>query len=358
MTETVMTVLGPIPVAELGVTLPHEHLFIDLLAYVDELARYRVSPIVDDDVHLANLNEIRANPYGNRSNCILDDLELACREVELFLKAGGSSIIDVTNRDIGSDPARLRDVSRRTGVNVVAGVGHYVNFAQGADVRSQTVGQIADGLIDEIENGIGSSGVRPGIIGEIGTTWPLHPNEEKVLRAAAIAHRHSGLGISVHVHPPTRSGNGVLDILEDEGVDLSRVVLGHVDSALAHTDIEFGDAVDYHQSLAERGAFVEFDLCGNSGFFTDGANSWWLPSDRERCKALAELVRRGFAGSLLISQDVGHKHYLTEFGGWGYAHVLTGFAAMLAAFGVDSSAHDQFTRRNPARMLTGSELAE
>ena len=351
-----MTVLGPVPAGDLGVTLPHEHLFIDLGAYVDELAKYQVSPILDDDVRLGNLNAIRANPYGNRINCVLDDVELACREVELFRRAGGETIVDVTNRDIGSSPDRLREVSRRTGVNIVAGVGHYVNFAQGAEVQGRSVSQIADGLVDEIENGIAASDVRPGIIGEIGTTWPLHPNEEKVLRAAALAQRQSGLAISVHVHPPTRSGHGILDILEDEGVDLSRVVLGHVDAALAHPDVDFDEAVAYHRSLAERGAFIEYDLCGNSGFFTDGANSWWLPSDRERCKALGQLVRQGFAQSLLISQDVGHKHYLAEYGGWGYAHVLTAFKAMLADFGVDSITHDQVTRRNPARMLAGESV--
>jgi phosphotriesterase-related protein len=224
-------------------------------------------------------------------------------------------------------------------------------------VQAQSVEQIADGLVDQIENGIAGSDIRPGIIGEIGTTWPLHPNEEKVLRAAAIAHRHSGLAISVHVHPPTRSGHGVLDILEEEGVDLSRVVLGHVDAAIAHADIGFSEAIEYHRSLAERGAFIEYDLCGNSGYFTDGANSWWLPSDRERCKALAELAGQGFVESLLISQDVGHKHYLTEFGGWGYAHVLTGFKRMLADFGFGDDAHDQVTRRNPARMLSGARIA-
>jgi phosphotriesterase-related protein len=358
VTATVMTVLGPISAADLGVTLPHEHLFIDLLAYVDELGKYQSSEILDDPVELRNLQAIRGNPYGNRLNCILDDVDLACREVELFRAAGGGTIVDVKNSDIGSNPIGLRDVAEQTGVNVVAGVGHYVNFAQGAKVRGMSVDQIAGGFLGEIENGLGASGIRPGIIGEIGTTWPLHPNEEKVLRAAAIAHRHSGLTISVHVHPPTRSGHGVLDILEDEGVDLRRVVLGHVDAALAHSDIEFAEAVDYHRSLAQRGAFIEYDLCGNSGYFTDGANAWWLPSDRERCKAIAELASAGFLESLLISQDVGHKHYLTEYGGWGYSHVLTGFRAMLADFGIDANGHDQITRRNPARMLVGSRVPE
>nr|WP_272943803.1 hypothetical protein [Arthrobacter crystallopoietes] len=353
-----MTVLGPIPASELGPTLPHEHLFIDLMAYVDELARFQQSAILDDGIGLSNLADIRANPYGNRLNCILNDVDLASRELERFLAAGGRTLVDVTNKDIGSNPAGLREVALRTGANIVAGIGHYVNFAQNGDVAARDVEEVAELLVDQIQNGLAGTDIRPGIIGEIGTTFPLHPNEEKSLRASARAHLRTGLPITVHVHPPTRSGHVVLDVLESEGVDLSRVVLGHLDAALAHSDIEFDEAVEYHRSLAARGAFLEYDLCGNSGFFTDGANSWWLPSDRERCKAISRLADSGYLEQMLISQDVGHKHYLAEFGGWGYSHVLTEFPAMLQTFGLDAAAHDQITRKNPARMLTGMVLDE
>lgn len=354
MPADIMTVLGRIAGDELGVTLPHEHLLIDLSAYVEELSRFQPSAQLEAPVGLTNLGTVRGNPYANRDNCVLDSTDLAVREIELFTRAGGRSIVDLTNSDIGRSPGQLRAIAEASGVHIVAGSGHYVNFAQPDRVRAQSLGQIADALTDEIENGIGESGVRPGIIGEIGTTMPLHPNEEKVLRASARAHARTGLTIAVHVHPPTRSGHDVLDILEDEGVDLRRVMLCHLDAALAHNDIEFDDAVEYQVSLARRGAYIAYDLCGNSGYFTDGANSWWLPSDRERCKAIARIVDAGFAGSLLISHDVGHKHYLSEYGGWGFAHVLTVFRDMLSAFGVGDQVHSQIVSENPARMLTGA----
>jgi len=348
-----MTVLGPVPVDQLGVTLPHEHLHIDLTAYVDELARFRRDPEIDNPVELGNLAAVRSNPYGNRDNCLLDDDELALAEVARFRQAGGHTIVDLTNPDIGRAPTNLQDISRASGINIVAGCGHYVNFAQPDYVAEQTMGQIADWITREIEEGIAGSGVRPGIIGEIGTTSPLHANEEKVLRAAARAHSRTGLTVSVHVHPPTRAGHDVLDILADEGMDLHRVVLCHLDAALAHLDIDLSEAIDYQASLAARGAFVEFDLCGNSGYFTDGRNSWWLPSDLDRCRAIARLIDAGHIGSLLISQDVGHKHYLSSYGGWGFAHVLTQFKDMLASVGVESDEHKRIVRDNPAVMLTG-----
>jgi phosphotriesterase-related protein len=353
-TSEVMTVRGLVPVSELGVTLPHEHLLIDLSAYVDELARLHPSETIDDEITLGSLDAIRRNPYGNRTNCLLDSRDLAIRELQFFKEAGGRTVVDATNPDIGSDPEALRAISEATDIHIVAGCGHYIHFAHPPNFSERTVDELAESLVDEIENGLMGTSVRPGMIGEIGTTSPMHPDEEKMLRAAARAHLRTGLTISVHVHPPKRSAHEALDVLEEEGVALNRVVLDHVDSALAHSDIGFEDAVSYHRSLAIRGAWVEFDLCGNSGFFTDGTNSWWLPSDRERCMAIAQLVHDGHAGSLLISQDVGHKHYLREYGGWGYAHVLTTFKDMLESFGVDAATHERITVKNPANMLTGA----
>lgn len=353
MTPDVMTVLGPVPATDLGTTLPHEHLFIDLLGYVDELERHQPSAHLNDKLQLTNLNALRQNPYSNRDNCVLDDSDLAFREVLKFAEHGGGTIVDQTNYDIGSSPDKLLALAQLLPVHVIAGCGHYVNFAQKADLAAMTVDEVAQELINEITNGLQGSVVRPGIIGEIGTTFPMHPTEQKALRAAARAHHATGLTVSVHVHPPTRGGHEVLDILEAENVPADRILLCHIDASLAHSDIEFTDAIDYQRSLLERGAYLEYDLCGNSGFFTDGSNSWWLPSDRERCKGLSALIGAGFGDKLLISQDVGHKHYLTEFGGWGYSHVLTTFRTMLATFGVDDNLHDTLTRKNPARMLSG-----
>lgn len=210
---------------------------------------------------------------------------------------------------------------------------------------------LAQELLREIEDGIGETGVRPGIIGEIGTSHPIDPLEQKMLRAAAKAQLASGLAITVHVHPPGRRGHEVLDILVGAGVAPDRIILDHIDASLAHRDIEFAQAVDYIASLADRGCYVEFDLCGNSGYFVTKEASWWLPSDRERAKAIAQLCGRGFSDRVLLSQDVGHKHYLTEFGGWGYSHVLTHFSHHLREAGVGDAEIQRFFLANPAAVL-------
>jgi phosphotriesterase-related protein len=354
MTEpTVMTVRGPVAASELGPVLPHEHVFIDLNLYVEELGRFKELPIVDDPVDLSTLKTVRNDPYSNRDNCVLDDPELMIEELMEFKNAGGGTVVDLTNADLGPQPEKLKLVSERTGLNIVLGNGHYVSFGQPPELASWDIQTIENRLVDEIENGFGDTGIRPGIIGEIGTTMPIHPDEEKVLRAAARAHHRTGLTITVHVHPPTRGGFEVLDILAQEEVDLTRVVLGHVDTALAHDDIDITEAIEYHKQLAERGPYIEYDLCGNSNLFSDGAHSWWFPSDRERCKGLAALIEAGFGEQLLISQDVGHKFYLSSFGGWGFAHVLTLFKGMMERAGISEEWHNRITHDNPRRMLTG-----
>lgn len=347
----VMTVLGPIDPAALGKTITHEHLFIDLSCYLSPPKPGADPGSFYDPVTMGNLHNLRRDPYGNRDNCLLDDVGLAAREVEVFRGLGGSSIVDVTLVDIGRNATALAEVARLTGVNIVAGCGHYIVSAYPPGVAEMSEQQLTDELLREIREGIGDTGIKPGIIGEIGTGHPIHPLEARMLRAAARAQIETGLAITIHVHPPGRRGNEVLDILLGEGVRPDRIILGHIDASLAHLDIEFADALAYIQSLADRGCYIEFDLCGNSGYFVTKEASWWLPSDRERAKALARLCRAGFSDRLLLAQDVGHKHYLREFGGWGYGHVLQDFTHHLREAGIDGRTIEKFFVDNPARVL-------
>ena len=355
--STVTTVLGPIEASMLGTTITHEHLFIDLSCYLRPPKAGENPGIFFDPVTIKNLHLLHRDPYGNRDNCILDDVDLAIREVEKFKALGGRTIVDVTLLDIGRNVKALADVSRRTGINVVAGCGHYIVSAYPPGVAEMTEQQLTDELLGEIRNGIGDSGIRPGVIGEIGTGHPIHPLEKKMLRAAARAQIETGLAISIHVHGPGRRGNEVLDTLIGEGVAPDKIILGHIDCSLGHIDIEFDQAMDYIKSLASRGCYIEFDLCGNSNYFVTEEHSWWQPSDRERAKALSRLCKAGYADRLLLSQDVGHKHYLTEYGGWGYSHVLGAFDHHMQEAGIDRSTIEGFLTTNPARVLSRPDAA-
>lgn len=366
----VMTVLGPVDPNSLGHTITHEHLYFDLTGY----KRTNLSPeeirFYEEKVTLRNLNRVRKDAYGTRDNCIHMDRSVALREIAAFQSFGGGTICDVSPGGVKEGVMekyvpRLVDLSIASGVNVVAGFGHYIyninkdvcetEISLGKrlpEIETMTPETLARDYIDVIENGFAGTGVYPGIIGELGTGYQIHPQEAKVLRAGAIAQRETGLAITLHMHAPSRNGQEALDILLDAGAYPDKIVMGHSDGVLAHPDIEFSEAVDYYLGLLERGCYIEFDLCGNGEYFITDEGSWWLPSDRERAKAIARLCKAGYSDKILLSHDTGHKYYLLEYGGWGYAHVLDGFHKTLLGHGIAPETIDKFTIDNPMRMLT------
>ncbi len=349
----VMTVLGPMSAEKLGATVPHEHALIDMTKYVEaHTAEHGPSVILNEPITFQNLKRIHLSPYSNLDNCTTNK-QLALRALADFKAKGGETLVDVSLPDVGGDPTGLRELAIQSGVNIIAGTGYDMSFTFEEGFEAKTIDDITAELIRDAREGIGGTDVRAGILGELGTATPIHPGEEKVLRAAARAQAETGLAITIHVHPPAREGHNILDILESEGADLSRVVLGHLDAALAHLDLTHAEAVEYHKSLAARGAFIEYDLCGTSDFLTHGEHSWWLPSDRERVLAIRALVDAGYEDQILLSQDAAHKSWLDEYGGAGYAHVLTDFKRFLEVVGIDGKLHSKFVRDNPYRMLTG-----
>jgi phosphotriesterase-related protein len=195
--------------------------------------------------------------------------------------------------------------------------------------------------VDEIANGIGETDVRPGIIGEIGTSSPIHSDEAKILRVAAGAQTRTGLAINVHVAIFQREALAALDILEAAGADLGRVVISHLDEQLDSA---------YHRAILQRGAYVEYDTFGSEVYF-DGEGSA-EPSDRERLNALIELLNAGWADRLLISHDVCTKMQLLKYGGLGYAHILRTIVPRLQRRGVDAAMVQKLMVDNPARLLT------
>jgi phosphotriesterase-related protein len=351
--EEVMTVLGPVAAEELGVTITHEHLLIDMTCYFQAPVEATLKEFVEAPVEIQNLGKIRRNPLMNRDNCLLTDLDLAIDEIMEFRKLGGETIVDVTLPDIGRDPVALQIASRMSGLNIVAGCGHYVHLAHPTSLEEESVESIAERLIRELTEGIGETGVRPGVIGEIGTSDPIRSREEKVLRAAAQAQQATGVAVTVHLHPASRNGHDVLGILESAGADLSRVIMDHLDISLGHLDIGLDDAVAYHSTIAERGCYLEYDTCGNDAYFASSGygGAFWCPSDRERAKAIAMLIDAGYGERILLSQDVCHKYHLVRFGGFGYGHVLRSFLQNLRDAGVGDPEIQRMLVGNPRRIL-------
>jgi len=339
-TGRVMTVRGPVPAPDLGITLMHEHVFIDLSFLWDAPASDWQKPLVDAEITLANRGLLQVDPYVSRRNLLLDEFDVAVEELAPFRQLGGSSVVDLTTTGIRPQPAKLREVSERTGLHVIAGCGYYTQRSHASEVATLSESELLERLLDEIANGLGGTDVRPGIIGEIGTSSPVHADEAKVLRVAAAAQAKTGLAINVHVAIFRREALVVLDILEAAGADLSRVVISHLD--------EQPDTA-YHRAILERGAYVEYDTFGSESYF-DGDGSA-EPSDRERVDCLIELLDAGFGDQLLISQDVCTKVQLLKYGGFGYGHILRSILPRLRRRGVGDATVRKLLVENPARVL-------
>jgi phosphotriesterase-related protein len=343
MRDKVLTVLGPIDPAEVGPALLHEH----LINVIDRMVPVPTDPellrMYEQPVTLENLAEIRWSRAGmlSRDNIDQGSLELRVDELKDLHAAGGRTLCEVSVVGLRGDARELPEISRRSGVHIVAGTAFFVEALTPAEYLTWSVEQLADFLVGEHEHGIGDSGVPAGMIGEVGTGAPVMPFEERSLRASVRAMKSTGMGIMVHTDPWHKEGLRVLDILEDAGADLSRVVIGHLNPSLPD--------VSYHRAMAERGAVLGYDLCGYDIVLTDGH----FPAyDWETADAVAQLVAEGFADRIILSQDTALKTDYLRYGGWGYGHVFRRVVPLLRERGVSEEAIRQITVETPARVLT------
>lgn len=343
MTGTVTTVTGPVPVAELGITLTHEHVLNDATSWAhrtpslgwdpDDFARRPVSQDI--------LWDLRQDPFGNLDNCRLDDLDLACAEIDRYAALGGRTIIDTTSLGAGRDLRALREVSERTGIQIVAGTGFYLEGAHPPEVAGMGPDQVAERILRDIDEG--EDGIRPGIIGEIGVSADFTPAERTSLYGALLAQLESGLPIEVHLPGWFRRGGEVLDLAEEVGVDPAKVVLCHMGPS--------GGDNAYQEELLQRGAWVQYDMIGMEVFYADQGVQ--CPSDEDNARWLTRLVREGYGDQLLISHDVFLKSLLRHHGGPGYGHILQYFVPRLLRHGLTREEVDRLLVANPRALFEG-----
>ncbi|WP_331760320.1 phosphotriesterase-related protein (plasmid) [Streptomyces sp. NBC_01471] len=341
----VQTVTGAVPAAGLGLVLPHEHLFNNLSRVLDEPSYAFSAALKDEQVSASSAWALRHDPYCCFDNVAAKPVEDVHREVAAFQAVGGGTIVDVTSSPaIGRDPQRLLDLARRSGLNVVMGCGAYLEKFEDTRITAGAVDEQAAAITDELANGVGDTGIRPGIIGEIGVSPQFTAAERGSLRAAALAQLgHPSVPLMIHLPGWQRRAHEVLDIVLDEiGVEPEKVVLAHMDPS--------GADVDYQRSVADRGVWLEFDMIGMDVTFPKEGGS---PASTATADAVAGHIDHGLAPQLLLSHDLFLKQMWTQHGGNGLIHVPTVFAEMLVARGTGRDLIDTLTRQNPARMLAG-----
>lgn len=302
----IQTVTGPIGAASLGFTLPHEHMHLEMW-----------------------------NSDGEGSISQIDDDEVLAAELVAFAGVGGTCLVDQTPRAAGRRPERLRALSEQTGVKIVCGTGWYTEpyYPPEEGLDRLSVPEITAIMLGEIHEGIGDSGVKPGLIGEIGAAqgW-VSPVEERVHRAASRTQVATGLPLATHaIHHG--AGFHQMQIFDEEGVDPSRVSIGHCDTS---------PNLEYCLTVARWGGYVSFDNIG----FQLGDHEGHL------VRLVCDLVEAGFAKQVLLSQDMGQMRELGSRGGRGLTYLAEIFLPLLEEAGIDEGTRRIITEENPLRWIT------
>lgn len=347
-TGVIRTVTGDRPAGDFAAVMVHEHLLYDI-APPGAPACGAGSAITPQ-----NRWQIDYRSNENPANARQQDWRVAAGELAAFRRDGGDLIVDQTVIGLKRDPRGLRDAARAASCAVVAATGTYTAPYLDAATRAADTDTLAARFVAEIRDGIDGSGIRAGLIGEIGCSWPLEAVERRALQAAAQAARVTGAGISVHPGRDARAPFEIVDILGGSGADLSRV-------ALCHMDRTYPEGRDIGglgpRALAQTGVMVEWDFFGieTSHYWMDPEVE--LPTDRGRLRAIRRLIDAGLGAHILVSQDICTRTRTRAFGGHGYGHLLRNVVPLMHRLGFCAPEVFDLIRFNPLRLLALPQAA-
>ncbi len=306
----IQTVLGVIEPDDLGVTLTHEHLLVDLSVIHTGQERASAKDFYDKPVALDTVGRIRHYAYPNFDNSRLLDVDTAIDETMLYKQYGGDSLVDATSVGISRDPIGLARISRATGVNIIMGASHYVAPAHPADMDDRSEDFITEQIVNDVTQGADGTNFKSGIIGEVGCSWPLTDNERKVLRASARAQKLTGAPILIHPGRDEVAPLEIIEALSEAGADLSHTIIGHLD----------------------RTVFLRETL-------TKMDDIAWMSSD-------------GYGERIVVAHDICSKDRLEKYGGHGYSYILGFIVPRMRTRGYTEESINNILVENPKNALT------
>lgn len=323
----VISVNGVIEADDLGVTAAHEHIFCDYSNdYVEPPERVKTfmreqGISLEQPITLKSYGLLMREPLWSIYNQILDDYDDAKEELAILKKAGVKTVLDPTNIGVGRNPAGLRRLSQELGMNFITATGYYRNKFHPAEVESMTVDEIEERIFQEVMVGIEGSNIRAGLIGELGTTGnTIYPRENKVLIAGARVNQRTNVPIMVHTEGREETVTAVLKILKENGANLEKVNICHVNGA------------SYWQDILETGASIGMDCFGST--FNVDSEVVMLETDMQRIKDLKRVLDAGYGHKVILGNDVCMKMRLHKYGGWGYDHIITNLVPYMKKTGI------------------------
>jgi phosphotriesterase-related protein len=312
----IRTVLKDLPPEALagGATLFHEHMSFsaDFMPKLLALMRAQAG------------RGAAAPPPAQTGKYFMQDLDLMVEEIGVARKEGVACLVDGGHADMGRSLDFLKQLSRLSGMPIVASAGYYTSPFYPHEIAAWSEDQIAEELIRQAQ-------AEPiGAFGEIGSSDAITADERKVFRAVAKAHLATNLPIFTH----TALGKAAveqLDIFESMGVKPQRVVIGHIGGLI-------DPKVEVHKAICKRGAFVGFDRQGG-------------PGDSAQVPLVMALIEAGYADNLLFASDFSSAAQLKRNGGGGYAKTVTVFVPKLRQAGASEETLHGILVDNPRRFL-------
>ena len=301
----IRTVTGDMDAKDMGVTLCHEHFFMDL-------------------------SRVRLN-----TGSTFADVDEIASEVFPMIAQGVETVVEVTTIDMGHDPKKLQELSLKTGLQIISSTGFYLQPYHPAILHDATEGDIVNIFINELERGIGDTRIKAGVIAEVASSKIMTDEERKVLCASAITSRETGFAVSTHTNKAVAEEK--VDMMLSLGMSPGKLVIGHQD---------LNDDVDMLCRILDRGVNIGFDTVGKSAYLDDGT----------RAEKLQILIEKGYQKQIILSQDVSRREYFLKNGGYGYTAVRGQFTERLRKRGIPQEHLDDLFIYNPARIFDNARI--
>jgi phosphotriesterase-related protein len=338
------TVLGPVDASGFGHISMHEHVYGDFRAW------YRPgtdAELEHRDVRMENLGFLHWNTVGIADNLLLEDEDTAVAELERLRPTAMNAVVDLTNVNIGRRVGDLAAVSRRSGVHIAVGCGFYIHESHPDWLEGMPEDDVYAFVRGELVDGIDGTGIRPALVGEVGTSERITDRERKALLACGRAAAEVGVCVNVHLDPRGRNAPEVVELLTGVGVPAADVVLSHMQNVI--------DDWGYHLAVAQTGAVLEYDTFGEEGYYGD--LGFASPRDLDRMDLVERFVDAGHDDQLVLGNDVWLKTRLVRYGGCGYAHLATTILTRLRERGIPDESLEKMLRTTPLRVLDRSRRA-
>ena len=300
----IQTVQGKIAPEEMGITYCHDHILF-----------MPPSPYAENDPTLR-----------------LDDIEKSLQEILVFKQAGGRCVIEMSTVEAGRSPQGLLEISKRSGVHIVAATGFNKSIYCEPFVENLSIDQIAENMIKEVETGMDGGQIKAGVLKASSSKNKFSDGENKIFQAAIIAHKRTGATISTH----TEAGTLALEqikLFNDAGVMPESVVIGHLDRKLEW---------DFLAEVAGSGVFMSFDQLSKEKYYPDAM----------RIEFIKKLIAAGHEDQVMLSGDLARLSYLPSYGfgyGPGYSYILWRFVPWMIESGISRDVIDKILIKNPAR---------